>query len=327
MSCFDGFTITAADTPENQNEFPQNPSQKEGLGFPIIRGVSLISMVTGLLVDLVLGPYAGKQSGETALLWKMLDQLKPGDTLVADCYLCTYWIVAACKARGVNIVMKNHDKRDDDPPGAAVIDKHQRITVWLRPQRPDWMSEEEYSECPERIKIRLVDVVVDQPGFRSKKYTIATTIVETKDFSRDWITSVYRSRWLVELDIRAIKCSLGMDIVRAKTPEMVQTEIWSCLLAYNLIRMKMLQSCAVSGRMPRTLSFSTTLQLLANNWLLASVVLTEQLIALGQQTSSSEVVGNRPDRVEPRANKRRPKILALLTKPRRSAKLELITAA
>ena len=324
---FDGFTITAADTPENQNEFPQNPSQKEGLGFPIIRGVSLISMVTGLLVDLVLGPYAGKQSGETALLWKMLDQLKPGDTLVADCYLCTYWIVAACKARGVNIVMKNHDKRDDDPPGATVIDKHQRTTVWLRPQRPAWMSEEEYSECPERIKIRLVDVVVDQPGFRSKKYTIATTIVETKDFSRDWITSVYRSRWLVELDIRAIKCSLGMDIVRAKTPEMVQTEIWSCLLAYNLIRMKMLQSCAVSGRMPRTLSFSTTLQLLANNWLLASVVLTEQLIALGQQTSSSEVVGNRPDRVEPRANKRRPKILALLTKPRRSAKLELITAA
>ena len=223
--------------------------------------------------------------------------------------------------------MKNHDKRDDDPPGATVIDKHQRTTAWLRPQRPNWMSQEEYSECPERIEIRLVDVVVDQPGFRSKKYTIATTILETKDFSRDWITSVYRSRWLVELDIRAIKCSLGMDIVRAKTPEMVQTEIWSCLLAYNLIRMKMLQSCAANGRMPRTLSFSTTLQLLANNWLLASMVLTEELIALGQQTSSSEVVGNRPDRVEPRANKRRPKILALLTKPRRSAKLELITAA
>ena len=81
---FDGFTITAADTHENQEEFPQNPSQKEGLGFPIIRGVSLISMVTGLLVDLETGPYAGKQSGETALLWKMLDRLKPGDTFVAS---------------------------------------------------------------------------------------------------------------------------------------------------------------------------------------------------------------------------------------------------
>lgn len=324
---FDGFTITAADTPKNQKEFPQNPAQKEGLGFPIIRGVSLISMVTGLLVDLAIGPYSGKQSGETALLWKMLDQLKPGDTLVADCYICTYWIVAACKIRGVNIVMKNHDKRDDNPVGANRIDKHQRTTLWLRPKRPDWMTEEEYSECPEQIEIRLVDVIINQPGFRSKKYTIATTNLETKVFSRDWITSVYRSRWLVELDIRAIKCSLGMDIIRAKTPEMVQTEIWSCLLAYNLIRMKMLQSCAANGRMPRTMSFTTTQQLLANNWLLASVMLTKQLVELGQQTSSSEVVGRRPDRVEPRANKRRPKLLALLTKPRAQAKQELITAA
>lgn len=323
----DGFTVTAADTPENQEVFPQSPSQKEGLGFPLIRGVSLISMVTGLLVELVLGSYAGKQSGETALLWQMLEQLKSGDTLVADCFYCTYWIVAACKVKGVNLVMKNHDKRDDDPLGANRIDKHQRTTVWLRPQRPDWMTEEEYAACPEKIEIRLVDVIIEQPGFRSEKYTIATTILDTKVFTRDWITNVYRSRWMVELDIRSIKCSLDMDIIRAKTPEMVKTEIWSCLLAYNLIRMKMLQSCAVNGRMPRTLSFTTTLQLLANNWLLASVILTAELVELGQQTSASEIVGNRPDRVEPRANKRRPKLLALLTKPRAQARLELTTAA
>ena len=323
----DGFTVTAADTPENQEVFPQNPSQKEGLGFPIIRAVSLISMVTGLLVDLSLGPYSGKQSGETALLWKMLERLKPGDTLVADCFYCTYWIIAACKNKGVNIVMKNHDKRDDNPSVANRIDKHQRTTVWLRPQRPDWMSEQEYDQCPERIEIRLVDVTIDQPGFRSSKYTIATTILDTKVFTRHWITEVYRSRWLVELDIRDIKCSLGMDIVRAKTPAMVQTEIWSCLLAYNLVRLKMLQSCAVTRRMPRTLSFTTTLQLLANNWLLAAVVLNKELVQLGLQTSSSEVVGNRPGRVEPRANKRRPKLLALLTKPRHIAKRELLTTA
>ncbi len=323
----DGFTVTAADTPENQERFPQNPAQKEGIGFPIIRGVSLISMVTGLLINLALGPYAGKQSGETALLWKMLDQLKPGDTLVADCFYCTYWIVAACKNKGVNIVMKNHDKRDDDPLGAKRIDKHERTTVWLRPQRPNWMSEEEYAACPEQIEIRLVDVLIEQPGFRSKKYTIATTILETNVFTRNWLTEVYRSRWLVELDIRSIKCSLGMDVVRAKTPAMVQTEIWSCLLAYNLIRMKMLQSCATNRRMPRTLSFTTTLQLIANNWLLGAVVLNDQLVVLGQQTSSSEVVGNRPDRVEPRANKRRPKILALLSKPRHTARLDIMSAA
>lgn len=323
----DGFTITAADTPENQAEFPQNPAQKEGLGFPIIRGVCLTSMVTGLLTDMTLGPYAGKQSGETALLWQMLERLEPGDTLVADCFYCTYWIVAACNRRGVNIVMKNHDKRHDDPRGATRINKHQRIAVWLRPSCPEWMSEEEYAACPTRIEIRLVDVIIGQPGFRSKKYTIATTILDTDVFTRDWITNVYRSRWLVELDIRTIKCSLDMDTVRAKTPEMVRTEIWSCLLAYNLIRMKMLQSCAAHGRMPRTLSFATTQQLLANNWLMAIVGLTAELIELGQRTSASQFVGTRPDRVEPRANKRRPKLLALLRKPRPQARLDLVAAA
>jgi len=322
-----GFTVTAADTPENQAEFPQVSAQQEGLGFPIIRGVSLISMVTGLLLDVELGPYAGKQSGETALLWRMLDQLHPGDTLVGDCFYCSYWLIAACQIKGVNIVMKNHDKRDDDPLGARRINKHERFTVWLKPKCPDWMSEQEYDELPEKIDIRLVDIIIDQAGFRSKKYTIATTILDTKVYSRDWITSVYRSRWLVELDIRSIKCSLGMDIIRAKTPAMVKTEIWSCLLAYNLIRMKMLQSCAVSGRMPLSLSFTTTLQLLATNWVLASVMLTIELVQLGLETSSSETVGDRLDRVEPRANKRRPKLLALLTKPRQLAKLELITAA
>ena len=322
----DGFTVTAADTPETQEEFPQNPSQKEGLGFPIIRGVSLISMVTGLLVALELGPYAGKQSGETWLLWKMLDQLKPGDTLVADCFYCTYWLIGACQARGVNIVMKNHHKRDDDPIGSNRINRHERTVAWLKPQRPGWMSQEEYAAMPKQVEVRLVDVVIEQPGFRSKKFTVATTIMDRNIYSRHWITCVYRSRWLVALDIRAIKCSLGMDIIRAKTPAMVKTEIWSCLLAYNLIRIKMLQSCAVNGRMPRTLSFTTTMQLLAGTWVLAAVMLTQELVQLGLETSSSQKVGNRPDRIEPRANKRRAKLIALLNKPRSIAKAELAAA-
>jgi len=118
-----------------------------------------------------------------------------------------------------------------------------------------------------------------------------------------------------------------MDIIRAKTPAMVKTEIWSCLLAYNLIRMKMLQSCAVNRRMPRTLSFTTTMQMLAGTWVLAAVVSTDELVQLGLEMSSSETVGNRPDRIEPRANKRRAKLIALLKKPRHIAKSELVTAA
>lgn len=323
----DGFTVTAADTEANQKEYPQNPAKKPGIGFPIIRGVSLISMVTGLLIALELGPYAGKQSGETWLLWQMLDQLEPGDTLVADCFYCTYWLVAACQRKGVQIVMKNHDKRDDNPVGAKQINCHERTTVWPKPKQPDWMSDQEYTALPEKIEIRLVDIVIDQAGFRSKKYTVATTVLDNKTYTRRWIANVYRSRWLVELDIRSIKCSLDLDIVRAKSPAMVRTEIWSCLLAYNLVRFKMLQGAASAKRMPRSLSFAATQQLLAVNWLLACVANTTDLVKLALQTSVSQVVGHRPDRIEPRANKRRKKMLGLLKKTRAVAKRELINAA
>jgi putative transposase len=285
-------------------------------------------MITGILFDCEIGPYSGKESGETALLWKLLSQLRRGDILVADSYCCTYWLVAACIARGVHIVMKNHHKRDDNPIHARRINKRERTVIWDRPPRPEWMSEEVYAEQPATVEVRLVDVQVHEPGFRTKGFTVATTMLDHKLNTAAWIGSVYRSRWLVELDIRSIKCSLGMDVLRVKTPEMVRTEFWSCLLAYNLIRAKMLQSCAATGRDPRSLSFTTTMQLLGTNWLLCAVIgVTPLLAELGQDASSSEVAGHRPDRVEPRVNKRRPKVLALMTKPRREYHAELGAAS
>jgi hypothetical protein len=319
----DGFTATAADTPENQAEYPQNPAQAEGLGFPILRCLTLISMVSGMLVDLVYGPYSGKKTGETALLRQLFAELRSGDIVVADCYLCTYWIVAACLARGVNIVMKNHHQREDQPSGARRLCQGQRLVVWDRPNRPEWMSEEEYQQQPDTIAIRLVDVQVPQKGFRPAEFTVATTMLDRKVDSGDWIASVYRSRWLVELDIRSIKCSLGMDILRGKSPGMLRTELWSCLLAYNLIRLRMLQSSAVEGRAPRSMSFTTTMQLLATNWLLCAVIgVTAELAQLGHTMSCSEQVGHREGRFEPRKNKRRPKVLALMTKPRHTYQSE-----
>jgi len=163
---------------------------------------------------------------------------------------------------------------------------------------------------------------------RPSQFTVTTTMTDDEQYSGNWIRSIYESRWLVELDIRSIKCSLNMDILRAKTPAMVRTELWSCLLAYNLIRLKMLQSCAVSGRDPRSVSFTTTMQLLATNWLLCAVVgVTSELATLAQEVPTSQRVGQRDGRTEPRVNKRRPKVLALMQKPRHELRKELKAAA
>jgi hypothetical protein len=324
----DGFTVDAADTDANQAEYPQNPSQQAGLGFPLLRCVSLISMATGMLVDLAIAPYCGKQTGETALLRQMIDSLRPGDVLVADSYYCTYWLVAMCEARGVKVVMKNHHKREDHPAGAQRICKGQRKVTWQLPARPSWMSQDEYERMPRQLEIRLVDVHVNEPGFRTEGFTVATTIVSHHVYTAAWIASVYQSRWLVELDIRSIKCSLGMQTLRAQTPAMVRAELWSCLLAYNLCRLKMLQSGAAGKRDVRSMSFTKTLVLLGTNWLLCGAGGTnEQLVQLGQDQPLDERVGHREGRSEPRANKRRPKILKLLTQPRAAYRDEIGVAA
>ena len=324
----DGFTVTAADTPANQAEYPQNPAQKEGLGFPILRGVALVCMRTGLLLDAEVGPYSGKGTGETALLWKLLGTFRAGDILVADSYYCTYWLLAACRARGVPVVMRNHPLRDDAPAEARRLVKGQCLAVWTRPPRPAWMDEATYATMPESLEVRLVESINEQAGQRTEKLTIATTLLDPKRYDASWLAGIYRGRWRVELDIRAIKVTLGMDILRAKTPEMVRTELWSCLLVYNLIRESMLQAALRSGRACRSLSLTATLQMLGNLWLSNAICPVDPALReLFLEHQITIKVGHRPGRSEPRANKRRPKLLKLMTEPRHKTKTKLEAAA
>ena len=324
----DGFTVTAADTQANQAEYPQNPKQQAGLGFPILRGVVLTCLRTGLLLDADVGPYSGKGTGETALLWKLLDVLRPGDLLVADSYYCTYWLLAECRRRGVEVVMRNHHLREDAPAAARRLLKGQCIATWNCPPRPEWMEEATYETMPASLEVRLVQSRNEQAGQRTEKLTIATTLLDHKQYPAAWLAGIYRGRWRVELDLRAIKCTLGMDILRAKTPTMVRTELWSCLLVYNLLRESLLHAAQHSGRACRSLSLTATLQLFGNLWLSNAIRGVDAgLRDLFFEHQITIKVGHRPGRNEPRANKRRPKILQLLTKPRHEAKAERESAA
>jgi len=313
----DGFTVTAADTAENQAQYPQNPAQKPGLGFPILRGVVLVCLRSGLLLDAELGPYSGKGTGETALFWKLLDVLRSGDVVVADSYYCTYWLLAACRARGVHVVMRNHHLRDDAPAEARRLVRGQCLATWPRPPRPQWMDEATYATMPATLEVRLVESVNDVPGQRTEKLVIATTLLDHRAYDDRWLAGLYRGRWRVELDIRAIKVTLGMDVLRARTPEMVRTELWSCLTVYNLLRQSMLEAALRADCACRELSLTATLQLFGNLWLAAAVhqfAGDPRELRLAHQATIR--VGNRPNRNEPRENKRRPKLIKLMTRPR-----------
>lgn len=323
----DGVTLSMPDTPANQAAYPQQPQQEEGLGFPIARAVVLLSLASGMLKDMAVGPYTGKQTGETALLRQLFDRFTPGDVVLADRYYCSYFMIALLRERGIDLVTRVHQLRPIDFRIGRRLGKNDHVVTWQRPQRPAWMDQEVYERMPVSLEVREIRVHVDQPGFRVASFVAATTLTDADEYAIDDIAELYHRRWLVELDIRAIKVGLGMDILRCKTPAMVRKEMWTCLLAYNLIRRVLLQSAKATGNSPRQLSFTAAMQSIAASWLVMVLIddrVAAAVIEAAATSCAGHLIGRRPDRVEPRAIKRRPKPHDLLTKPRAEARAELL---
>lgn len=326
----DGSTMSMPDTWANQEAYPQSSSQKEGLGFPMVRILLLLSLATGMSTGMALAPCQGKETGETALLRQLLDRLKAGDIVLGDRYFCSYFMICLLQELGVHVVTRLHQKRTADFRRGKRVAAGDHIVEWQRPDRPEWMDQATYDRMPASISVREVEVAVPpRKGFRPDVLVVVTTLLDGAKYTRDDLAQLYRRRWLAELDIRAIKCSMGLDVLRCKSPEMVRTEIWMGLLAYNLIRHTLLQSALAADKSPRELSFTAALQKIAAGFttaLLLSEETASLLIETNQKHLANHRVGHRPDRVEPRANKRRPKVLALLTKPRAEAKAELFAS-
>ncbi len=325
----DGTTVSMPDTPENQEAYPQARTQREGLGFPVARVVVLLSLATGMLTDMAMGPYTGKETGETALLRQLLERFRPGDILLGDRYFCSYFMIALLQEMGVDFVTRVHQLRTVDFRRGRRLGKGDHIVQWKLPEKPKWMDPQTYERMPAFIEVREVHVRVSEPGIRTESFVVVTTLADAAEYAQDDIAELYHSRWQAELGIRAIKITMGMDILRCKTPEMVRREMWTCLLAYNLIRQTMLQSARKAGVSPRALSFTAAVQSIAASWLV--IVLSDDaqamlLIDAASISLAEHVVGDRPGRLEPRAIKRRPKPHDLLTKPRAHARAELIGA-
>lgn len=323
----DGSIIGMPDTQRNQSQYPQQASQKPGLGFPLIRVVMVLSLATAMICDMAIGPYRGKETGETALLRQLLSQLDPGDILLADRYYCSYFMICLIMAMEMDFVVRLHQLRKVDYERAQRLSAGDHIVTWQRPSKPKWMDQATYDQMPESVSVRLVEVDVKQKGFRVKSLTIATTLLDATRYTRDDLAELYHRRWMAELDIRTIKITLDMDVLRCKSPEMVRRELWVGLLAYNLIRQAILNAASTSSLSPRQLSFAAAMQQIAAS--VTSVFYMDdaertKCVEAQLKAMVANQVGDRPNRVEPRAIKRRPKPHRLLTKPRHEARAELL---
>lgn len=327
VTLVDGTTLTMPDTPANQKAFPQQATQEPGLGFPIVRMVVLLSLATAGLLGMALGPYKGKETGETALLRQLLDELKPGEVLVADRYYCSYWLVAMAQARGVDVVFRMHHLRDYDFRRGQRLGADDHVVSWQRPQRPEWMDAETYATMPLILTVRELRLSITTPGCRTPEIVIATTLTDAVTYPKEELGDLYHERWHVEPDIRAIKQSLHMEHLRCQSPFMVEKEIWVHLLGYNLIRKASCQAARVQEVHPREVSFTATKQTLnasRSQLTLASLAEQDRQGRLLLEQLGKERVGNRPDRCEPRLVKRRPKQYHHLREPRAQARAKLL---
>jgi hypothetical protein len=325
----DGTTLSMPDTPENQKAYPQPSSQKPGLGFPILRLLAVISLSCGAVLDAAVSPYCGKKTGETALLRQLFEQFQKDDVALADALFANYWTFAGLLKRGADLIARHDGKRLVEWSRGKRLGKKDHLMVWKKPARPSWMSRKQYHRMPAELHLRELAVAVCQPGFRAQQIVVVTSLTDAEAYPQQQIAAAYRARWQAELDLRAIKQVLAMEILRCQSPAMVRKEIWMHLVAYNLIRTLLADAAQTVHLEPRELSFKAGLQMLnafAPIWSARATTAAnrEDLYAAILQALARHRVGDRPDRVEPRAVKRRPRPRTYLTEPRPLARRRLL---
>lgn len=307
----DGTTAPLPDTPQNQACFPQPKEQRAGAGFPLARLVGVISLTHGAVLDAAMGAHQGKGTGEHSLFRRLTECFVAGDVMLADGYFCSYFLIARMLKRGVDVLFEQHGSRITDFRRGEKLGARDHRVSWKKPPRPDWMSVEDYRDYPDEITLREVKV---------GKKVLVTTLLNPREVPKGELGQLFWQRWNIELDLRNIKSTLGMERFSCKTPSMVEKELWVYLLAYNLIRLLMAEAATQACVLPRQLSFKHTLQIWvawsARQFLSGAPEDTAGLFMLIAQIR----VGDRPGRLEPRLIKRRPKPYTFLGAPRWKAR-------
>ena len=319
----DGTGLSMPDTPANQALYPQESQQKPGCGFPLLRMVSMTGLASGAVLDYV--TYS-QRSHDIQLFDQIRPELRPNDVLVGDRGFCSYAQLALLQEAQVHAVFRLHQGRPGNGHRSRLervkrLGKGDWLVEWKRPDtKPKYMSLADWAKVPERLSVRIVRVQVTVPGMRTRTLLLVTTLLDPKAYPAREIAELYLLRWRAELTFRDLKTVMQMDVLRCKSPEMVQKEILMHFIAYNLIRLLMQEASVVWSVPLHRISFKGALD-----------TFREYLALLGFNRRGSHIrstyskivaaiaagqVPHRPGRREPRAVKRRPKKHQLLTAPR-----------
>jgi Transposase DDE domain/Insertion element 4 transposase N-terminal len=322
----DGTTLLMSDTTANQDSYPQHSNQKPGCGFPLLKLVVVFSLWTGALVTACVGCFKTSEVEMSRLLYQ---QLESEDVVLADQAYGTFVDLALVLQQEADGVFRKHHARHTDFRRGQKLGIGDHVVQWHKPlECPKHLSEEEFSKLPQVLNVREVSLLLRRRGFRDRRIVIVTTLLDAKRYSTQQIERLYGLRWqAAEVNLRHLKTTLGMEMLSAKTPEMVRKDLWSHLLAYNLLRTVMLQTAQSSEQVPSRLSLQGTRQQFIHTiglFALSVQTVCQTLYRVLIEVVAKDLLPLRVFRSEPRVVKRRPKSFARMTKPRDVLKAALV---
>lgn len=325
VEIIDGSTLLMADTPENQAAYPQHSNQKEGCGFPIARIVATFSLLTGGLRKLLIGDW---KTAEVRLAREIYPTLEPDTVVLGDAIFGSYADFWMLGQYGLDALFQIHGARKTDFRKGQRLGKEDHLATWTKPKQcPKGLPQEIFDQLPQTLTVRELKCVITRKGFKTRKITLVTTLLDPVTYPKEELGHLFGLRWQVELNLRHIKTTMNMEFLKAESPQMVRKEIYAHLLAYNLIRTLMWEAGTRHGVDPLRLSFQATIQHLLN--------FIPQLVQAGQNKRrelinallaliAGEKLPDRSGRCEPRVRKRRPKAYPLMQEPRHILRKKLV---
>jgi len=325
VKAYDGTSVLMSDTPANQAVYPQHSNQKAGCGFPLAKVVVWFCGTTGAVLEVAVAAF---NTSEWQLSRQLYAKLTPEDVVVADSAYGSYADLALVRLTKADAVFRKHHARRCDFRKGQKLGIGDHIVEWHRPLKcPASMSPADFAALPTGQEVREVHLLIQQPGFRPTEIILVTTLLDPKRYPKTKLAELYQLRWFTtEVNFKHLKTTLQMEMIAAKTPEMVQKDIWMHLLAYNLLRTLMWQAAQASETPPLRLSVQGTRQQFNHlRPLLAHATPQHRrfLYATLLEMVQGQVVPFRPNRKEPRVVKRRPKPFPRMQQPRSVLKAKL----
>lgn len=318
VKVIDGSSTKLPDTPQNQRRYPQPSEQTPGCGFPVLKFLLLFSLNSGSVLHAVM---ANLNNHDLRLLRQLQDEVSKGDILLGDRAYGEYTTLAWWPTQGVDVVARLHQKRRVDFRKARRLAKNDGLFVWTKGyQQSSVLSAKEWAQMPDSLTVRIIRFTAVIRGRSARRITLVTSLLDPKLYPADQLIALYARRWRLELCLRDLKTTMGMETLRCQSPDLVQKELLLYLIGHNVIRCLMAQTVAEHQVDLERISFKGTIDA-ARQYTTAmlqsrSVQRRKQLWEDLLLNLARDLVPLRPGRREPRAVKRRPKPFPLLTKPR-----------